>query len=85
MTGTYPTRIDYGIEITVGPGMVLGVPTDRVAFWETLICKVQAKLKLWSICDLSFEGKVQIIKSIGLGTVAYALEMKIINQNHVKN
>ena len=68
--------------------MVLGVPIGKEAlensFWETLICKVQAKLKLWSMRDLSFDGKVQIIKSIGLATVAYAMEMKIIDQDHVK-
>ena len=88
ITGTYPTGIDYGIEITVGPEMVLGVPIGKKAlensFWETLICKVQAKLMLWSLRDLSFNGKVQIIKSIGLATVSYTLEMEIINQDHVK-
>ena len=88
ITGTYPTRADYGIEITVGPEMILGVPIGKEAlensFWETSICKVQAKLKLWSMRDLSFDGKVQIMKSIGLATVAYAMEMKIINQDHVK-
>ena len=68
--------------------MALGVPIGKQAlensFWETLICKVQAKLKLWFMRDLSFEEKVQIIKSIGLATVAYTLEMKIINRGHVK-
>ena len=68
--------------------MVLGVPIGKQAlensFWETLTCKVQAKLKLWFMRDLSFEEKVQIIKSIGLATVAYTLEMTIINRGHVK-
>ena len=68
--------------------MVLGVPIGKEAlensFWETLICKVKAKLKLWYMRDLSFDGKVQIIKSIGLATVSYALEMKIINRDHVR-
>ena len=68
--------------------MVLGVPIGKEAlensFWETLICKVKAKLKLWSMRDLSFDGRIQIIKSIGFATVSYALEMKIINRDHVK-
>ena len=68
--------------------MVLGVPIGKEAlensFWDTLICRVKTKLKLWSMRDFSFDGKDQIIKSIGVATVSYALEMKIINQNHVK-
>ena len=66
--------------------MVLSVPIGKEenSIWETLICKVKAKLKLCSMHDISIDGKVQITKFIGLATVSYALKMKIINQDHVK-
>ena len=68
--------------------MLWGVPIGKEALensiWETLVCKVKAKLKLCSMHDISFDGEFQITKSIGLATVSYALEMKIINQDHAK-
>ena len=87
ITGTCPTETDYSKVIS--PKMVLSVSIGKEALgnscWETLICKVQAKLNLWSMRDLSLEGKVQIITPNVLASASYAFEMKIVNQDHVKN
>ena len=52
--------------------------------WENLIIKVKAKLKMWEPRNLSYEGKINIIKSIGLSSVQYAMQMQTVDFQYLK-
>jgi exonuclease III len=77
-----------GIQITSGPEMILGIPVGKNnsfdEYWDKLIKKMKVKLDMWAFRDLSFDGKVHLIKSIGLSSILYAIEMKTIKSVHIK-
>ena len=77
-----------GIELVLGPEVALGVPVGKDCqnqrMWENLIVKVEAKLKMWEPRDLSYEGKINIIKSIGLSSVQYAMQMQTVDFQYLK-
>ena len=52
--------------------------------WENLIVKVKAKLKMWEPRDLSYKGKINIIKFIRLSSVQYAMQMQIVDFQYLK-
>ena len=54
-------------------------------FWQSLTNKLSDKLSIWINRDLSLQGKVHIIRSVGISKVLYALEMKTIDANSIKN
>ena len=68
--------------MTIGPEKALGVPLGKhlndSVFWDALISKIKKKLILWKTSNLSYFGKVHIIKSLGVSTLLYACEMKLI-------
>ena len=76
-----------GIVLTTGPEMVLGVPLGKSKhcdeFWKKLIEKLKSKLNVWNMRDLSIEGKIHVVKSLGLSTMLYAIEMKEIKSSFV--
>ena len=76
------------IILTNGPEMVLGVPIGKnnVAntFWEKLVEKLKSKLTIWSSRDLSFQGKIHIIKSIGISNLMYAFDVKHVPTNIIQ-
>ena len=80
-------RTIFGILLTLGPEMVLGVPLGKNKhcdeFWKMLIKKLESRLNIWNVRDLSMEGKIHVIKSIGLSTLLYAIEMKEIKSSFV--
>ena len=55
--------------------------TDK-EYWDKLVEKLRAKLKIWKGRDLSLEGKTYVIKSVGIAQLMYALEMKCISESH---
>ena len=77
-----------GVTLTTGPEIVLGVPLGKTRnnaeFWSTLIKKLQSKLNIWKSRDLSFDGKIHIIKSIGISSISYAIDMIDIKTDHIK-
>ena len=77
------------IKLSNGPEKVLGVPigknTDNFdAYWEDLIGKIEKKLRVWRTRSLSYEGKVLLIRSVGVSQILYAAEMKVVDQAHIK-
>ena len=78
------------IKLCIGPEKVLGVPiggkdrNNNDALWESLIKKLSEKLNIWTTRDLSLQGKTHIIRSVGISKILYALEMKMIDDKHVK-
>ncbi len=68
-----------GISIPNASEMILGVPAgDKICdeYWSKLIAKMKAKLDIWKHKDQSLEGKIHLIKSIGILSVLYAIEIK---------
>ena len=67
---------------------VLGVPVgkksaEQDAFWETRISKLESKLNIWKSRNLSFQGKVLIIRSQAVSKIMYAAEMIELNKTYV--
>ena len=76
-------------DLVMGPEKVLGVLIGKNAnmsdYWATLVDKVKTKLSKWEHQDLSFEGKIHVIKSLALSTLLYALEMQVIEAKYIKD
>ena len=77
----------YGINMTVGPEKLLGIPVGKNCvcdeFWNKLLDKVKNRFMIWRGRDLSLSGRVHIIKSLGIASVLYACEMKTMERRHV--
>ena len=74
---------------TIGPEKVLGAPlgkdrNDKGDFWEKRIKKMEAKLNIWRLRNLSFEGKALIIRSLGVSQITNALENLSVTEEHIK-
>ena len=77
------------LKIKPGPEKVLGVllgkcPDNSKGFWDQKIDKMSSKLKVWRMRNLSYEGKVLLIRSLAMSQVMYAVEMKTIDESHIK-
>ena len=77
------------IELIRGPEKALGVPIggddkQNNAMWENLISKLKSKLNIWKLRNLSLAGKTHIIRSVGVSKLLYSLEMKTIEDTHIK-
>ena len=79
----------HGIILNLGPvrmlGISIGINVDYTDFWNGLISKLNSKLKIWKHRDLSFQGKIHLIKSTGICQMVYAMDMihvedKFINE-----
>ena len=74
---------------TIGPEKVLGAPlgknrNDKGDFWDKRIKKLEAKLNIWRLRNLSFEGKSLIIRSLGVSQITNALENLSMSEEHIK-
>ena len=78
---THPSNAGthHGIWWVMGPERVLGIPIGTngytTDFGDQLLHKFQSKLSVWKHRDLSFAGKVHLIKSIGISQLMYAMDM----------
>ena len=45
---------------------------------------MKAQLQNWGSRELSFQGKVLVIRSLGLSTISYAIEMQVIDIKYVR-
>ena len=74
--------LSMGIQMTVGPEKLLGVPVgnlgQRREFWYALVKKLKSRVEVWKTSELTWEGKCYLIISIGMAQMAYAMEMKTI-------
>ena len=77
------------LDPTIGPEKVLGAPlgknrNDKGDFWDKRIKKLEAKLNIWRLRNLSFEGKSLIIRSLGVSQITNALENLSMSEEHIK-
>ena len=77
------------LEPTIGPEKVLGIPlgknrNDTEDFWNKRIKKLEAKLNMWRLRNLSFEGKTLIIRSLGISQITNAIEALCVSEEHIK-
>ena len=81
-------NLPCSLEPKIGPEKVLGVPlgknrNDTDKFWNDRIKKLETVLNLWRMRNLSFEGKVLIVRSLAVSKIAYAMEMITMKEEHV--
>ena len=79
---------NFKLNISTGPERVLGVPLgskrDKVdSFWEGLIQKLKAKLVIWKLRRLSYEGKALIIRSMAVSKIENAMTMISIKDKYI--
>ena len=77
-----------GIELINGPEEIVGVAIsnndDCSGYWNQIIKRLKSKLAIWSGRDLSFEGKIRMIKSLGISTIMYSIGKKHIGEPYIK-
>ena len=77
------------VELTRGPEIILGIPMGKNIshdeFWISKIEKLKASLQVWKTRHLSFKGRVHLIKSVGIPSFLYAVEMREVNSRHVQD
>ena len=77
-----------GINVSLGPVKLLGIPvgkkTDVDAFWNNVIEKMEKRYNMWKNRNLSFAGKIHIIKSLGMSTIMYASNMIELSDKHIE-
>lgn len=83
-----PCNVDtHEIRLTTGPekclGVVIGKNVDKSEYWENIITKLKNNLQVWKMRNLSLQGKVYLIRSIGISTVLYACEMTYIPEYYI--
>ena len=76
------------IELVMGPekvlGVLLGKNVDVSSHWESHLSKLKTQLQNWGSRELSFQGKVHVIRSLGLSTILYSIEMQTIDMKYVR-
>ena len=72
----------------MGPEKVLGVLSGKnveiSSYWESHLNKVKAQLQNWGSRESYFQGKVHVIRSLGLLIISYAIEMQVIDLKYVR-
>ncbi len=80
-------RYNGDIRLTMGPEKVLGIPvgkcTDNDVFWKSVIDKIKKHFSVWKSRNLSYAGRIHIIKSIGVSNLMYACDMMTIDRQYV--
>jgi hypothetical protein len=65
-------------------GRFHGYNIDNDQIWRSKLEKVNKCLHVWKTRDLSYKGKVLILKSLILSTVGYEIEIRGIPEPHLK-
>ena len=73
------------IKMEKGPEKLLGVHVGKNVnselYWQGKIQRLHETLSVWKMRDLSLQGRVYLLKSIGLSSILYEMEMKEMNCN----
>lgn len=76
------------IQITSSPEKILGIYMAKDMcynkIWENKIKKVESILSVWNMRNLSFRGRIYILKSLGLSAILFEAEMHEINGYLIK-
>ncbi len=77
-----------GIKLTDENVKALGVPVGKFkskdAHWNKIIEKLRKHLLIWKARNLSYTGKVHIIKSIGLSNILYSSNLITLEEKYIK-
>ena len=78
---------DIPIKFTSDSEKLLGIPVgyqiNKDEHWDKLIQKMMSKITPWKQRNLSYGGKVHILKSLGLSQLLYSIEMMDINKKFI--
>ena len=87
LTNSRNLHFELEIKLTMGPETLLGIPVgkniDRGEYWEGAIEKLRKKIAPWRLRDLSYMGKVHILKSIGISVLLYGAEMTQMEDKYI--
>ena len=79
---------DIPIKFTSDSEKLLGIPVgyqiDKDEHWDKLIQKMMSNITPWKQRNLSYGGKVHILKSLGLPQLLYSIEMMDIDNSSIK-
>ena len=65
-------------------GIIHGFNIDEQSIWNKKIERIKSTLLSWKKRDLTYQGKVLIIKALGMSVVGYEIRMKGINDHYIK-
>ena len=79
----------HNIQITKGPETVLGINVGKFnenkhPQWRDKIKKIENLLAIWKMRDLSIKGRVYILKSVGISSLLYQMEMQEVGDDILK-
>ncbi len=81
-------RYNGNIKLTDDNVKALGVPVGKFnsksTHWDKILEKVYKQFLIWKARNLSYTGKVHIIKSIGLSNILYSSNMISSEDKHIK-
>ena len=74
------------LKFTTGPEKVLGITVGKGSsqIWQSLLERVKKKLDRWKGRNLSLAGKVHLVRSLGMSTVMYVSNMKVVEQSQIE-
>ena len=80
--------VHNGIECIYGSEKVLGIHIGKHIkldeIWQDLCEKTVQKLQVWKKRDLSYSGKILLIKSLGISKILYNVAMQCFSDKHFK-
>ena len=65
-------------------GIIHGFGIDEKQLWKTKFDRIRKNLTAWKHRDLTYEGKVLLIKSLGISIVGYEIRIKGIDPVYLK-
>ena len=74
------------IKVTEGPEKVLGILVGNQndeGIWQSLLERVRKKLDNWKNRNLSLDGKVNLIKSLGMSTILHVSSVKCVPESFI--
>ena len=63
----------------------MGKNISHSEFWTSKVEKLKASLQVWKTRNLTFKGRVHLIKSVGIPSFLYGVEMREISSNFVQD
>ena len=83
-----PPEDNHHMQMTKGPERALGIPIgmniDKDQLWLSKIVRLKACLNVWKTRNLTYKGKVHLIKCYGVSNIMYTVEAVDPTQNILK-